>query len=89
MAAYILDNLKKMKFQVKVSIVGQMEKFMRVAGLRTKCMATVNLFGKTERVSKETLKMINVKGTAFSHGKMVDYMMVNGKMENSTVKVFL
>jgi len=89
MEVFTLVLLKKMKFPVMASTLGQMEKCMKVPGPKTRCTVTVNSSGKMAKSTKVNSRTIKEKAREYSIGKMVVSMTVCGSTENSTDKAFL
>jgi len=81
------DNLKRMKFPDRASTRGQMARYTKVNGPKTKCTVLVNLCGRTAKNTKENSEMTNAKEMEFSTGKTVESTMVSGAMESSTARV--
>jgi len=76
-----------MKSVDRVVTTGLMRKPMKVAGTRTKWMATVFFVGRMERAMKVNLSTTSVKARALSSGLMAASILANGKVESSMVRV--
>jgi hypothetical protein len=71
------------RYQEEENTCGLMASPMKGSGKRTRCMDTAYWHGKTARGMKDILSMIRERVKESSIGKMEEYMMDNGKMENS------
>lgn len=89
MDPYTQGNFSKMKFLVLVSMCGLMVKRILVNGLKIKCMAMVNLNGRTESNILVSLKTINAKAKEPLLGAMAVFTRVTGVMASNMVRVCL
>ena len=87
MAAIMRVNSIKTKSLVSVITTGQMENHTQETGQRTKWTVTVLLSGETVKNMKEISLTTREKDKALLFGLMVDSILENGKLENSTVSV--
>ena len=72
-----------MKYLEEENINGPMVKPTMVNGTKIKCMDMELWCGKMERNMKGTLAMIREMAKELSNGKMEEFTMELGKMENS------
>lgn len=84
-----LELSSRMRSTEWANISGLTRKITREAGLRTKCMVEVLLYGLMERNMKASLSMIREKDMVFSPGKTAGSIKDPGKTESSTEEEFL
>ena len=85
----ILETGKTTGLTVRVNLFMSTEIYMKVNGLKTRCMEMVIFVGKTGSNTAVSLKTISVKVKGHLHGEMVVFIKVSGVTESSTAREFL
>lgn len=80
------EILQKTIYKDKELINGQMEEFIQVNGMRTKCMDLVYSHGVMAKNMKENMSMIKKKVMEYSLGQMGNNIEDIGKTVNNMVK---